>query len=67
MRDPQFERNLVVALDPDPVWARNPYEWSISGTSLCGHAESPELAFHDGLDAYIRFVNQQAKQAGWDG
>jgi hypothetical protein len=55
---------LSIALNPDLAWQQNPYAWEIPGTHLCGHAESPELAFHDGLAAYAIFVNQQA---GWDG
>jgi hypothetical protein len=55
---------LSIALNPDLAWPQSPFAWEVSGTHLCGRAESPELAFHDGIAAYAKFVNQQA---GWDG
>jgi hypothetical protein len=59
-----WELLLVSLLNPTRRGRRTPYAWEIPGTDLCGHAESPESAFHDGLAAYAIFVN---KQAAWDG
>lgn len=49
-------KKLIIDLDLDPAWIHNPYAWEIFDTSLeneetlaCGHAETAELAFSDGM------------------